>query len=110
MLDPGLVTLIVVVVVAGAAPVFGVFLWNARHRLSEAARDARAHQAGGRSRLGTGILVYGFATAIFLTFGALSLLRGGYVVGAILIALGLAYGAAMYAGILGTSRRSEGRR
>ena len=100
MVDPGVVTAIVLVVVAaGAAPIFGVLLWNARHRVSAAAQDVGAGKRGGRPRLALQLLTYGFVAAVFISVGARSLLHGDYLIASFLIVLGVAYCLALYSGI-----------
>ena len=100
MVDPGVVTAIVLVVVAaGSAPIFGVLLWNARHRVSAAAQDVRAGKRAGRARFALQLLTYGFVAAVFTSVGASSLLHGHYLIASFLIVLGIAYGLALYSGL-----------
>jgi hypothetical protein len=106
-MSSGLVAIIVLIVVAvGAAPIFYVFLWNARRNISRASEDAHARRRHGRLRLGFQLFVYGGIATFTLILGTSGLVRG-QLEDLILVPLGLAYAAISCWAVL-RHRRSGG--
>jgi hypothetical protein len=106
-----LVVLLFIVLIAGALPIIGVFVWRARHLVANALTDTRAGRTQGRRRLQVLLILYGSVATVLFFFGLFAAVEGqpfGLIVGLTLMAMGLAYAWALYSAIARRRRAASG--
>jgi uncharacterized Tic20 family protein len=103
--------LVFTVFIAGALPIIGIFVWTARHLVTNALTDTRAGRRQARGRLQMLLLLYGSVAAVLFAVGVYAAVKSqpfGLIVGIALMAVGLAYAWALYSANA-RSRRSSAR-
>jgi hypothetical protein len=102
--------IVLIVLVVASAPIFGIFVWQAGRRVSQARDDAQTQRGHARIRLGFLLLLYGGISAFLFAIGLKLAVTGqpaNLIVGLSLMALASAYGAVLYRTVVRKGRSSQ---
>jgi Mn2+/Fe2+ NRAMP family transporter len=91
--------IVLIVIVVASAPIVGIFVWLAGHRVSKAREDVQAEKKHARTRLRFLLFLYGGVASVFLGVGLAQAVTGqlvGLIIGLWLIAQGVVYATVLY--------------